>query len=122
MYHFNEAWKQLHLHIIFQDFLIVFFWLILPLCSTLGTSETIVKLDTLKMIVAKFDSNWFSGFREEDFWKSLQTDDTGLQVMAIAKKYKDLYMYPTYIHDFFICILVLNVLSLHNPVTHIRTC
>jgi hypothetical protein len=27
------------------------------------------------MIVAKFGSNWFSGFREEDFWKSLQTDD-----------------------------------------------
>jgi len=25
MYHFNEVWKQLHLHIIFQDFLIEFF-------------------------------------------------------------------------------------------------
>jgi hypothetical protein len=49
--------------------------------------------DTLRTIVAKFDSNWFSGFREEDFLKTLQTDDTGLQVMAIAKKYKDLYMY-----------------------------
>ena len=68
MYHFNEAWKQLNLHIIFQNFLIVFFWLILPLCSTLGTPETFIKLDTLRMIVAKFDSNWFSGFREEDFF------------------------------------------------------
>ena len=36
------------------------------------------------MIVAKFDSNWFSGFREEDFLKSLQTDDDGREVMAIA--------------------------------------
>ena len=82
------------------------FLLTLPLCSTLGTPETIIKLDTLRTIVAKFDSNWFSGFREEDFLKTLQTDDTGLQVMAIAKKYKDLYMYLTYTHDFFICIPV----------------
>jgi hypothetical protein len=29
------------------------------------------------MIVAKFGSNWFSGFREEYLWKSLQTDDDG---------------------------------------------
>jgi hypothetical protein len=72
MYHFNEVWKQVHLHIIFQDFL-----LILPLCSifsngshvgwSAGTSETNFKLDTLRMIVAKFGSNWFSGFRKEDF-------------------------------------------------------
>jgi len=77
MYHFNEIWKQLHLHIIFQYFLIEFFLLILPLYSTFsngshviwsaGTSETIFKLDTLRIIVAKFGSNWFSGFREEKF-------------------------------------------------------
>jgi len=36
------------------------------------------------MIVAKFGSNWFSGFREEDFWQTLQTDDDGRQVMTIA--------------------------------------
>jgi hypothetical protein len=35
------------------------------------------------MIQAKFGLNWPSGFRGEDFWKSLQTDD-GRQVMAIA--------------------------------------
>ena len=35
------------------------------------------------MIQAKFGLNWSSGFRGEDFWKSLQTDD-GRQVMAIA--------------------------------------
>jgi hypothetical protein len=35
------------------------------------------------MIQAKFDLNWPSGFRGEDFLKSLQTDD-GRQVMAIA--------------------------------------
>jgi hypothetical protein len=35
------------------------------------------------MIQAKFDLNWPSGFRGEDFWKSLQTD-AGRQVMAIA--------------------------------------
>jgi hypothetical protein len=35
------------------------------------------------MIQAKFGLNWPSGFREEDFWKSLQTDD-GRQVMVIA--------------------------------------
>jgi hypothetical protein len=27
------------------------------------------------MIQAKFGLNWPSGFRGEDFWKSLQTDD-----------------------------------------------
>jgi hypothetical protein len=58
------------------------FLLILPPCSTFsndshvrwsaGTSETIFKLDTLRLIVVKFGSNWFSGFREEDFLKSLQ--------------------------------------------------
>ena len=35
------------------------------------------------MIQAKFGLNWPSGFRGEDFWKSLQTD-AGRQVMAIA--------------------------------------
>jgi hypothetical protein len=35
------------------------------------------------MIQAKFGLNWPSGFRGEDIWKSLQTDD-GRQVMAIA--------------------------------------
>jgi hypothetical protein len=35
------------------------------------------------MIQAKFGLNWPSGFRGEDFWKSLQTDDRR-QVMAIA--------------------------------------
>ena len=35
------------------------------------------------MIQAKFGLNWPSGFRGEDFWKSLQMDD-GRQVMAIA--------------------------------------
>ena len=37
------------------------------------------------MIQAKFGLNWPSGFRGEDFLKSLQTDDDdGRQVMAIA--------------------------------------
>jgi hypothetical protein len=35
------------------------------------------------MIQDKFGLNWPSGFRGEDFFKSLQTDD-GRQVMAIA--------------------------------------
>ena len=35
------------------------------------------------MIQAKFGLNWPRGFRGEDFFKSLQTDD-GCQVMAIA--------------------------------------
>ena len=35
------------------------------------------------MIQAKFCLNYPSGFRGEDFWTSLQTDD-GRQVMAIA--------------------------------------
>jgi hypothetical protein len=35
------------------------------------------------MIQAKFGLNWPNGFRGEDFWKSLQTDDRR-QVMAIA--------------------------------------
>jgi hypothetical protein len=37
------------------------------------------------MIQAKFGLNWPSGFRGEDFLKSLQTDDDDeRQVMAIA--------------------------------------
>jgi hypothetical protein len=35
------------------------------------------------MIQVKFGSNWPSGFRGDDFFKSLQTDN-GRQVMAIA--------------------------------------
>jgi hypothetical protein len=35
------------------------------------------------MIQAKFGLNWASGFRGDDFFKSLQTND-GRQVMAIA--------------------------------------
>ena len=35
------------------------------------------------MIQAKFGLNWPCGFRGEDYWKSLQTDD-GRKVMAIA--------------------------------------
>jgi hypothetical protein len=38
----------------------------------------------MRIIVGKLGSNWFSGFREEDFLKSLQTDDDGREVMAIA--------------------------------------
>jgi hypothetical protein len=40
------------------------------------------------MIQAKFGLNWSSGFRGEDFLKSLQTDD-GRQVMAIAHIYEE---------------------------------
>jgi len=59
--------------------------LVLPLCSILsngghvgwsaGTSDIILQLDTLRMIVVKFGSNWPSGFRGEDFLKSLRTTD-----------------------------------------------
>ena len=38
------------------------------------------------MIQAKFGLNWPSGFRAEDFWKSLQTDDER-QVLAIAHRW-----------------------------------
>ena len=41
------------------------------------------KGNPLRMIQAKFGLNWPSGFREEDFFKSLQTDD-GRQVMTIV--------------------------------------
>jgi hypothetical protein len=41
------------------------------------------KGNPLRMIQAKFGLNWPSGFRGEDFLKSLETDD-GCQVMAIA--------------------------------------
>jgi hypothetical protein len=41
------------------------------------------KGNPLRMIQAKFGLNWPSGFRGEDFWKSLQMDD-GRQVKAIA--------------------------------------
>jgi hypothetical protein len=45
----------------------------------------IFKENPLRMIQAKFGLNWPSGFRGEDFLKSLQTDD-GHQVMAIAQQ------------------------------------
>ena len=46
-------------------------------------SDITFKGNSLRMIQAKFGLNWPSGFRGEDFWKSLQTDDRR-QVMAIA--------------------------------------
>ena len=65
--------------------------LILPLCSIYrhggqdgwseGSSDITFKGNPLRMIQAKFGLT--SGFRGEDFWKSLQTDD-GCQLMAIA--------------------------------------
>ena len=67
--------------------------LILPLYSiyrhgghdgwSAGSSDIFFKGNPLRMIQAKFGLNWPSGFRGEDFLKSLQTDD-GRQVMAIA--------------------------------------
>jgi hypothetical protein len=65
---------------------------ILPLCSiyrhgshdgwSAGSSDITFKGNPIRMIQAKFGLNWPSGFRGEDFWKSLQTD-AGRQVMAI---------------------------------------
>jgi hypothetical protein len=46
-------------------------------------SDITFKGNSLRMIQAKFGLNWPSGFRGEDIWKSLQTDDRR-QVMAIA--------------------------------------
>ena len=46
-------------------------------------SDITFKGNSLRMIQAKFGLNWPSGFRGEDFWKSLQMDDRR-QVMAIA--------------------------------------
>ena len=76
MYHFPKVWQLFTLYRNFQDFLIEFF-VDLPLCSifsnsghvgwSAGTPDTILKLDTLRMIVAKFGSHWPSGFRGEDF-------------------------------------------------------
>ena len=40
-----------------------------------GSSDIILKGNPLRMIQAKFGLNWPSGFRGEDFLKSLQTDD-----------------------------------------------
>ena len=48
-----------------------------------GSSDITFKGNPLRMIQAKFGLNWPSGFRGEDFLKSLQTDDER-QVMAIA--------------------------------------
>ena len=66
---------------------------ILPLCSiyrhgdhdgwSAGSSDITFKGNPLRMIQAKISLNWPSGFRGEDFWKSIQTGD-GRQVMAIA--------------------------------------
>jgi hypothetical protein len=46
-------------------------------------SDITIKGNPLRMIQAKFGLNWPSGFRGEDFLKSLQTND-GCQVMTIA--------------------------------------
>ena len=46
-------------------------------------SDITFKENSLRMIQAKFGLNWPSGFRGEEFWKSLQMDD-GHQVMAIT--------------------------------------
>ena len=46
-------------------------------------SDITFKGNPLRMIQAKFGLNWPSGFRGEDFLKSLQTDD-GRQLMTIA--------------------------------------
>ena len=69
------------------------FLLILPLCSiykhgghdgwSAGSSDITFKGNPLRVIQDKFGLNWPSGFRGEDFLKSLQTDD-GRQVMAIT--------------------------------------
>ena len=69
------------------------FLLILPLCSiyrhgghdgwSAGSLDITFKGNPLWMIQDKFGLNWPSGFRGEDFFISLQTDD-GRQVMAIA--------------------------------------
>jgi hypothetical protein len=48
-----------------------------------GQSDITFKGNPLRMIQAKFGLNWPSGFRGEDFFKSIQTDN-GCQVMAIA--------------------------------------
>ena len=63
--------------IFFVDFAPIFYLNGSHVGWSAGTSETIFKLDTLRMIVAKFGSNWFGGFKEEDFWKGLHTDDDG---------------------------------------------
>ena len=40
-----------------------------------GSSDITFKGNPLRMIQAKLGLNWPSGFRGEDFWKSLQMDD-----------------------------------------------
>jgi hypothetical protein len=69
------------------------FLLILHLCSiyrhgghdgwSAGSSDITFKENPQRVIQDKFGLNWPSGFRGEDFLKSLQTDD-GRQVMALA--------------------------------------
>ena len=57
----------------FSGFLILFCYfdsdvlLLVTAAMSVGTPETIFKLDTLIMIVAKIGSNMFSGFREDFF-------------------------------------------------------
>ena len=78
---------------IFLDFFYLIFLLILPLCSiyrhgghdgwSAGSSDISFKRNPLRMIQVKVSLNWPSGFRGEDFLKSLQMGDR-CQVMAIA--------------------------------------
>jgi hypothetical protein len=37
-----------------------------------ASPDTILKLDTVVMILTKFSFHWSSTFRGEDFWKSLR--------------------------------------------------
>ena len=67
-----------------------FFLLILPLCSiyrhgghdgwSAGSSDITFKGKPLRMIQAKLGLNWPSGFRGEDFFKSLQMDTGELKI------------------------------------------
>jgi len=53
----------------------------------MASPDTILKLNTLVMILTKFGFHWSSTFRGEDFLKSLRRmmdDDDRRQVMAIA--------------------------------------
>jgi hypothetical protein len=61
-------------------------FLIWPYISwSAGTSETFVKLDILRMIVAKFGSNWFRVSEKKIFEKVYRWTTTDRrQVMAIA--------------------------------------
>ena len=41
-----------------------------------GTADTILKVDTLRMIVAKFGSNWLKWFQRRRFLKKFTTTTT----------------------------------------------